>query len=126
MRWKEVFDVLEIVGGRGCHCTVRESMKQQVLSITRLEDLVKFRALAKLYSKEFFDDPSLLVVVWRRIFEVLELAMPPMVKKKNRGKKKQKKKKKDPRKMGIFDACAASGQACNQVQDFDDARLYFK
>ncbi|GMH87305.1 hypothetical protein TL16_g10811 [Triparma laevis f. inornata] len=27
LRWKEVFDVLEIVGGRGNHCTVRESME---------------------------------------------------------------------------------------------------
>ena len=30
LRWKEVFDVLEIVGGRGCHCTVTKSMEQQV------------------------------------------------------------------------------------------------
>ncbi|GMI18232.1 hypothetical protein TrLO_g7040 [Triparma laevis f. longispina] len=76
LRWKEVFDVLEIVGERGIHHTVRESLEQQVLTITRSEDLVKLRALAKLCSKEFFEDPSLFVVAWRRILEVLELAMP--------------------------------------------------
>ena len=68
--------MLEIVGGRGCHCTVRESMEQQVLTITRSEDLVKLRALAKLCSWEFFEDMSLSAVAWRRILEVLELAMP--------------------------------------------------
>ncbi|GMH77980.1 hypothetical protein TrST_g7849 [Triparma strigata] len=36
----------------------------------------KLRALEKLCSPEFFDDPSLLVAVSRRILEVLELAMP--------------------------------------------------
>ena len=39
-----------------------------MLSIMRSEDLVKLRALAKLCSPEFFEDDSLLVVVWRRIF----------------------------------------------------------
>ncbi|GMH68741.1 hypothetical protein TrLO_g1808 [Triparma laevis f. longispina] len=69
LRWKEVrncFDVLEIEGGKGIYYTVRESNEQQVLRITRSEDLVKLRALAKLCSREFFDDPSLLVVAWRR------------------------------------------------------------
>ena len=56
---KEVFDVLELVGvgaeGGG------ESLEQQVLKISGAEDMEKPRALAKLCSKEFFDDPSLLV-----------------------------------------------------------------
>ena len=74
LRWKEVFDVLGIgaKGGGG-------SIETQVLGITSLEDLVKFRALAKLCNQEFFDDKSLLVVAWRRILEVLVLAMPPVV-----------------------------------------------
>ena len=55
---------------------MRESLEQQVLRITRSEDLVKLRALAKLCSRDFFDDESLLAVAWRRILEVLELAMP--------------------------------------------------
>ncbi|GMH68154.1 hypothetical protein TL16_g04863 [Triparma laevis f. inornata] len=86
LRCKEVFDVLEIVGGRGFHHNVRVNPETQVLAITKSEDLVKLRALEKLCSVEFFNDPSLLVVVWRRIFEVLELAMPE--EKKVRGKKK--------------------------------------
>jgi len=65
---------------------VRESLEQQVLRITRSQDLVKFRALAKLCSQEFFNDPSLLMVAWRRILEVSELAMPE--EKEVRGKKK--------------------------------------
>ncbi|GMH76212.1 hypothetical protein TrLO_g4030 [Triparma laevis f. longispina] len=77
-------------------------MEQQVLKITRSEDLVKLRALAELCGQEFFEDPSLLVVAWRRILEVLELAMPE--EKKVRGKKKKQKKKKDPRKLKILDA----------------------
>ncbi|GMH95907.1 hypothetical protein TL16_g13250 [Triparma laevis f. inornata] len=123
LRWKEVLDVLEIVGGRGNHCTVRESMEQQVLSITRSEDLVKLMALAKLCSQDFFDDPSLLVVAWRRILEVLELAMPE--EKKVRGKKrKQQRKKTNPRKLEILDGCYALGAACNNVKD--DGRRYFE
>jgi len=57
-----------------------------VLLITKSEDLVKLRTLAELCSKDFFDDPSLLVVVWRKILEVLvlALAMPPVVEKKVR------------------------------------------
>ena len=47
-----------------------------MLTITRLEDLVKLKELAKLCSEEFFNDVSLLVVAWRRIMEVLELAIP--------------------------------------------------
>ncbi|GMI18319.1 hypothetical protein TrLO_g6181 [Triparma laevis f. longispina] len=76
LTWKEAFDVPEIEGGKGIYYTVRESMEQQVLRITRSEDLVKLGALAKLCSKEFFHDPSLLVVAERRILGVLELAMP--------------------------------------------------
>ena len=114
LRWKEVFDVLEIVGGRGNHCAVRESMEQQVLRIAWSGDLVKLRVFAELCSQEFFDDMSLLVVAWRRILEVLEVAM--QVEKKVRGKKKkQQKKKKDPRKLEILDACKALGTACNWV-----------
>ncbi|GMH59593.1 hypothetical protein TL16_g02863 [Triparma laevis f. inornata] len=125
LRWKEVFEVLEIEGGKGIYYTVRESMEQQVLGITRSEDLVKLRALPKLCKREFFDDPSLLAVAWRRILEVLELAMPE--EKKVRGmKKKQPRRKKDPRKLEILDACAALGRACSFVGDFDDARRYYE
>ncbi|GMH65796.1 hypothetical protein TrLO_g14506 [Triparma laevis f. longispina] len=56
LRWKEVFDVLEIVGGMGYHRNVRVNLEAQVLTITRSEDLVKLRALAKLCSPEFFHD----------------------------------------------------------------------
>ncbi|GMH89484.1 hypothetical protein TL16_g11470 [Triparma laevis f. inornata] len=62
LQWKEVFDVLEIEGGKGIYYTVRESLEQQVLRITRSEDLAKLRALAKLCRMDFFDDRSLLVV----------------------------------------------------------------
>jgi len=115
LRWKEVFDVLEIVGvgteGGG------ESLDQQVLKITGSEDMEKLRALAMLCSPEFFDDPSLLVAVSRRILEVLLLAMPaPVEEKKVRGKKKKKKGKKkkvaDPRKVEVLDACYVLGRAC--------------
>ena len=51
MRWKEVFEVLEIEGGKRIYYTVREDMEQQVLKITRSEDLVKLRTLAKLCSR---------------------------------------------------------------------------
>ncbi|GMH81991.1 hypothetical protein TL16_g09111 [Triparma laevis f. inornata] len=119
LKWKEVFDVLEIVGGRGIHCTVRESMEQQVLRITRSEDLVKLGALAKLCSRDFFEDPWLWVVAWRRILEVLELAMPE--EKKVRGKKK-----KQQRKLEVLHACFALGAACGFVEDFDDAKGYYK
>ncbi|GMH64799.1 hypothetical protein TL16_g04046 [Triparma laevis f. inornata] len=53
LRWKEVFDVLEIVWGRGCHCTLREPMEQQVLKIMGSKDVVKLWALAKLCIREF-------------------------------------------------------------------------
>ncbi|GMH76699.1 hypothetical protein TL16_g07167 [Triparma laevis f. inornata] len=101
-------------------------METQVQSITRSDDLVKLRALAKLCSQDFFNDPSLLVVAWRRILEVLELAMPPVVEKKVRGKKKKQKKKNDPRKLEILDACHALGVACSHVRDVDDAKRYYK
>jgi len=66
---------------------------------------------------------SLLVVAWRRILEVLILALPPVVLKKVRGKKKkQQKKKNDPRKLEILDACFALGRACSHVGDWDDTR----
>ncbi|GMH70101.1 hypothetical protein TL16_g05324 [Triparma laevis f. inornata] len=103
-------------------------MARQVLMITKSEDLVKLRALAKLCSQDFFDDPSLLVVAWRKILEVLVFAMLPVVdEKKARGEKKQKKKKKkDPRKLEILDACFELGKACQWVRDFDDAIRYLK
>ena len=103
-------------------------LEQQVLMITKSEDLVKLRALAKLCSREFFDDPSLLVAVDRRILEVLVMAMPAVVvEKKARGKRKQKQKKKnDPKKLEIFDACHALGLARGFVGDFDDAKRYLK
>ncbi|GMH52638.1 hypothetical protein TL16_g01274 [Triparma laevis f. inornata] len=126
LRRKEVFDVLKIVGGRGCHCTVRESMEQQVLEITRSDDLVKLRALAKLCSPEFFNDQSLLVVAWRRILEISELAMLLKGKWEGKGKKKQKKKKNDPRKLEILDDCAALGRACAFVGDYDNCERYYK
>jgi len=111
LRWKEEFDVLEIVGGRGVHHNVRVHLETQGLSFTRSEDLVKLRVLSKLCSREFFDDESLLVVAWRRILEVLELAMP--VEKKVRGKKKkQQRKKNDPWKLEILEAYFALGKAC--------------
>ncbi|GMH78732.1 hypothetical protein TL16_g07918 [Triparma laevis f. inornata] len=69
---------------------------------------------------------SLLVVAWRRILEVLGLAMPAVVEKKVRGKQKQKKKKNDQRKLEILDACHALGRACNKVADYDDAERYVK
>ncbi|GMI00477.1 hypothetical protein TrLO_g11384 [Triparma laevis f. longispina] len=117
LRWKEVFDVLDIVGGMGCHNNVRVNLETQVLTITGSEDLVKLRALAKLCSVEFFDDKSLLVVAWRRVLEVSELVMPE--EKKVRGKKKN-----DPRKLKILDACLALGRACSLTDDFDDAKRY--
>ncbi|GMH72204.1 hypothetical protein TL16_g05857 [Triparma laevis f. inornata] len=124
LRWKEVFDVLEIGNARDVGPDLPP--EQQVLLITKSEDLVKLRALVKLCSKEFFDDPSLSLAVWRRILEVLVLAMPLVVEKKVRGKKKKQQKKNDPRKLGIFDACRALGKACNNVADFDDAIRYYK
>ncbi|GMH90529.1 hypothetical protein TL16_g11794 [Triparma laevis f. inornata] len=124
LRWKEVFYVLKIVGGRGCHHNVRVHLETQALSITRPEDLVKLSALAKLCSKEFFDEPSLSVVAWRRILEVLELAMPE--EKKVRGKKKTQKKKNDPMKLEILDACYGLGKACNWVDDMDGGKRYLK
>ena len=66
--------------------------------------------------------------MWKRILEVLVLAMPPVVdEKKVRGKKKEQQKKKiDPRKLEIMDACFELGIACSHVGDFDDARRYLK
>jgi len=61
-------------------------------------------------------------------FGVLVLGMPPVVveKKVREKKKKQKKKKADPKKLEILDACATLARACNQVDDFDDARRFLK
>ncbi|GMH82531.1 hypothetical protein TL16_g09289 [Triparma laevis f. inornata] len=95
LSWKEVFDVLEIVGEKETHHTMRESIEQQALTITRSEDMAKLRALLKLCSNDFFEDPSLSVVACRGSLEVLELAMPKG--QKIRGKKKKQKKKSKPR-----------------------------
>ncbi|GMH55480.1 hypothetical protein TrLO_g4760 [Triparma laevis f. longispina] len=125
LRSKEVLDVLEIENTRDVGPDL--PLERQVLTITKSEDLVKLRALTKLCSREFFDDPSLLVVAWRRILEVLVLGVPPVVEKKIRGKKKkQQKKKADPMKLEILDACFALGKACGLVGDNDDMRQYFK
>ncbi|GMH60419.1 hypothetical protein TL16_g03045 [Triparma laevis f. inornata] len=69
LRWKEVFDVLEIGNARDVGPDL--PLEQQLLTITKSEDLVKLRALAKLCSPDFFNDPSLWVAVDRRILEVL-------------------------------------------------------
>ncbi|GMH70193.1 hypothetical protein TL16_g05346 [Triparma laevis f. inornata] len=126
LRWKEVFDVLEIGNARDVGPDL--PLEQQVPLITKSEDLVKPRELAKLCSLDFFNDPSLLVAVWRRILEVLVLAMPPRgVEEKAQGKKNQKKKLDDSgKKLEILDACVAIGDACNIVEDFDDAERYYK
>ncbi|GMH75567.1 hypothetical protein TL16_g06805 [Triparma laevis f. inornata] len=112
-RWKEVFDVLGIAKGGG------GSIETQVLGITNSEDLVKLRALAKLCSKEYFADPSLLVVAWRRIMEVLDVE-------EEVGGEKGEKEERSARALGILDACKALGYACNSVGDFEDARRYSK
>ncbi|GMH84105.1 hypothetical protein TL16_g09816 [Triparma laevis f. inornata] len=93
LRWKEVFDVLEIGNARDVGPDL--PLEQQVLLVTKSEDLMKLRALAKLCSEDFFNDPSLLVTVWRRILEVLVLAMPAGGggEKKARGKKEKQTKK---------------------------------
>lgn len=95
LRWKDVFDVLKIGNardvcpdisleqqgrtregrilyeGRHSNSSFRSPstclLVTQVLRITKSEDLVKLRALAKLCSREFFEDPSLSVPVSRRI-----------------------------------------------------------
>ncbi|GMH72866.1 hypothetical protein TrLO_g7028 [Triparma laevis f. longispina] len=94
--------------------------------VTKSEDLVKLRALAKLCSPEFLNDPSLLVTAWRRILEVLVFAMPPVLEKKVRGKKKKQQEKNDPRKLEIFDACFALGVECGWVGGSDDCRRYYQ
>ena len=125
LRWREVFDVLEFGNSRDVGPDL--PLEQQVLKITKSGNLLKLRALVKLCSKDLFNDESLLVVAWRRILEVLVLAMPPVVEKKVRGKKKkQHREKNDPRKLEILDAYFALGAACNWVEDMDDARLCFK
>ena len=55
LRWKEVFDVLEIGNARDVGPDL--PLERQVLVITKSEDLVKLRALAELCCREFFDDP---------------------------------------------------------------------
>ena len=100
LRSSQVFDVLETGNARDVGPDL--PLEQQVLMITKSEDLVKLRVLAKLCSIDFFNDESLSAAVERRILEVFVLAMPPEggKVKKARGKKKKKTKKKaDPRKL---------------------------
>ncbi|GMH92599.1 hypothetical protein TL16_g12393 [Triparma laevis f. inornata] len=114
LKWKKVFDVLGIEGGKGGD----GSTETQVLGVTKSEDLVKLRALAELCSKDYFDDKSLLVVAWRGIMEVLDAEKKGGVKgKKEEGRAKE---------FEILDACAALGNACKSVRDFEDARRYLK
>jgi len=122
-----VFDKLEIGGDEGG----KKKMTTWVLEIMNSEDMVKLRALAELSSREVFNDPSLRVAVCRRILEVLVLGEgfgDGMKEAKQRGgkKKKGKKKKADARVVEVLDACAALGEACNQVGDMVDARCYLK
>ena len=110
--------MLEIVGERGIQHTVRESLEQQVLTITRSEDLVKLRALVELIISKFFGDYSLSVAADRRILEVFESE-------KEVGGKKDETKA-DQRKLEMLDACWALGRACGTVLDWEDARRHFK
>ena len=127
LRWKKVFDKLEIGGDEGG----KKKMTTWVLEIMNSEDMVKLRALAELSSREVFNDPSLRVAVCRRILEVLVLGEgfgDGMKEAKQRGgkKKKGKKKKADARVVEVLDACFELGVACNQVRDFDDSECYYK
>ncbi|GMH69731.1 hypothetical protein TrLO_g11264 [Triparma laevis f. longispina] len=96
LKWKKVFDVLSIEGGKGGD----GSIETQVLRVTNSEDLVKLRALAELCSRDFFNDVSLSVVAWRRVMEILDV---------------EEKGEKEERKLEILDACKALGLACNNV-----------
>ncbi|GMH70246.1 hypothetical protein TrLO_g1615 [Triparma laevis f. longispina] len=66
--WK-VFDVLEVVSAEGGGV----SLEQQVLTITKSEDLAKLQALAKLCSPDLFQDWTLGIAANRRIVEVLAI-----------------------------------------------------
>ena len=122
-----MFDKLEIGGDE----EEKKRMARWIIETMNSEDMVKLRALAELSSGEVFNDPSLRVAVCRRILEVLVLGEgfgDGMKEAKQRGgkKKKGKKKKADARVVEVLDACAALGEACNYVRDFDDARCYYK
>lgn len=58
--------MVQVVGLEGKEA-MGESLEQQSLKITGSEDPEKVRALVKLCSQEFFEDPSLLVALLRRI-----------------------------------------------------------
>ena len=93
LRWKKVFDKLEIGGDEGG----KKKMTTLVLEIMNSEDMKKLRALAELSSREFFCDNSLRVAVCRRILEVLVLGEgfgDKMKAVKQRGGKKKGKKSK--------------------------------
>ena len=79
------------------------SIETQVLEITNSEDLMKLRALAKLCSRDFFNDESLLVVVWRRIMEVMETE-------KNEGGEKDKKEEGAARELEILTLVGSWGR----------------
>ena len=117
LRWKEVFNVLGIVGVR----EGRGSLEALVLAITESEDLVKLRALAKLCSREFLDDPALLVTVRRRILEVLEAD------EEGGGETKgEEGEGEEEMKLEVLDACYELGKACNLVRNYEDAKRYYK
>jgi len=48
-------------------------LEQQVLTITKSEDLAKLQALAKLCSPDFFQDWTLRIAASRRVVEVLAI-----------------------------------------------------
>ncbi|GMH70457.1 hypothetical protein TrST_g3903 [Triparma strigata] len=129
LKWKEEFDRLEI--GTGENGVESISLEQQVLRITRSEDLVKLKALAKLSSPDWANDSLLYVAASRRTLEVLELSAAASsggaeVKGKGKGKKKQKKKKGDLKVLEILGLYFELGVACIQVRDTDEGRNYFK
>ncbi|GMH47603.1 hypothetical protein TrLO_g8202 [Triparma laevis f. longispina] len=96
IRWKKSFDVLEIgTGGLGPNLL----LEQQVLRITNSEDLVKLRALEKLCSPEFCDDPLLPTAVDRRNVKIGSAS-----------------------KIERLEACEALGVACHRSGDQADAK----
>jgi len=97
-----------------------------VLRVTRSEGLVKLRALAKLCSENFFQDPSLFVVAWRRIFEVLELAMPPVVERKYEDRRSRGNRRTTRGSWRFWTLMRSWGEACGWIGDGGDARRYLK
>ncbi|GMH47619.1 hypothetical protein TrLO_g8206 [Triparma laevis f. longispina] len=77
-------------------------LEQQVLRITKSTDMLKLRALEKLCSPEFYDDPSLLTAVDKRILELLLLRLGEQ---KTTGPKVVKK-------LAVLEGYEALGMAC--------------